>query len=61
MANLPERILAELPNDWAITFGTSENPKDQELTGRLMCITSQLDQTGTSYIRPWQVRLAVGN
>jgi hypothetical protein len=57
MANLPERIRAELPNDWVITFGTSENPKDGELTGRLTCITSRLDQTGASDILPWQVRL----
>jgi hypothetical protein len=57
MVNLPERIRAELPNDWVVTFGSSENPKDGDLTSRLMCITSKLDPTGRQYEFPWQIRL----
>jgi hypothetical protein len=57
MANLPERIRAELPNDWVVTFGSSESPTDGELTSRLMCITSKVDPTGKQYEFPWQIRL----
>jgi hypothetical protein len=57
MRNLPEQIRADLPLDWAVMFGTSENPVDLELTERMMNITSQLDPTGKQYIRPWQVHL----
>jgi hypothetical protein len=57
MANLPERIRAELPNEWAVTFGTTENSKDGDLTSRLMCITSKVDSTGRQYEFPWQIRL----
>jgi hypothetical protein len=57
MRNLPEQIRADLPLDWAVMFGTSENPVDLELTERMSVITSQLDSTGKQYIRPWQVHL----
>jgi hypothetical protein len=57
MSNMPERIRATLPLDWSVSFGTSENPADLELTSRMANITSQLDHTGSQYMLPWQVHL----
>jgi hypothetical protein len=57
MMNLPEQIRAELPLDWSISFGTSLNPVDLELTQRLMNITSQLNPTATQFVFPWQIHL----
>jgi hypothetical protein len=55
VANMPSRVQVELVKDWSITFGTSENPADAELTNRLIWITSQFeDQVG--YRAPWQIR-----
>jgi hypothetical protein len=58
MANLPERIRAQLPLEWSVQFGTSENPVDLELTRRMANITSQLDPANGQYMLPWQVHLA---
>jgi hypothetical protein len=57
MANMPEQIRAALPLDWYVSFGTSENPVDLELTERMANITSQTDPTGSQYILPWQIHL----
>jgi hypothetical protein len=53
MMNLPEQIRAELPLGWSVSFGTSLNPVDLELTQRMMNITSELNPTGTQHILPW--------
>jgi hypothetical protein len=52
MMNLPERVRAELPLDWSVSFGTSESPVDQELTNRMVSITTSA-QDG----RFWQIHL----
>jgi hypothetical protein len=57
MANLPERIQVNLPLEWTVTFGTTQNAANEDLTSRMMCITSQVDQIGKLYVRPWQIRL----
>jgi hypothetical protein len=56
MANLPSRVRVERAQDWAVVFGTSECPKDWELTTRLAFITSQWDEVA-GYTSPWQIRL----
>jgi hypothetical protein len=57
MLNLPEQIRAMLPLDWSVSFGTSENPVDLELTERMANITAQLDHANNQYMLPWQVHL----
>jgi hypothetical protein len=57
MSNLPERIRAALPLDWSVSFGTSANPVDLELSTRTANITSQLDPSNGQYMLPWQVHL----
>jgi hypothetical protein len=57
MMNMPEEIQAELTLGWSVSFGTSLNPVDLELTQRMMNITSQVDPAANQYIRPWQVHL----
>jgi hypothetical protein len=57
MINMREQIRAELPLGWSVSFGATLSPYDLELTQRMMNITSQLDATGSQYIRPWQVHL----
>jgi hypothetical protein len=52
MKNLPEQIKASLPLDWTVSFGTSANPVDRELTERMAQIT--ISQTHPL----WQIRLA---
>jgi hypothetical protein len=58
MANVPSRVRVELAQEWAVVFGTSECPKDGELTTRLAYITARWDRTA-GYISPWQIRLEV--
>jgi hypothetical protein len=50
--NLPEQIQAALPLGWSVSFGTSLNPVDLELTQRLMNITAD-----SQYGIPWQIHL----
>jgi hypothetical protein len=57
MSNLPEQVRAELPLWWSVSFGTSLNPVDGELTERMFNITARLDSMGTRYEFPWQVHL----
>jgi hypothetical protein len=57
MSNLPEQVRAELPLGWSVSFGTSANPLDGELTERMFNITARLDLTATRYEFPWQVHL----
>jgi hypothetical protein len=52
MMNLPEQVRAELPLDWSVSCGTSANPVDQELTNRMVSITTSA-QDG----RFWQIHL----
>jgi hypothetical protein len=52
MMNLPEQVRAELPLDWSVSFGTTANPIDQELTNRMVEITRNA-QDG----RFWQIHL----
>jgi hypothetical protein len=56
MRNLPEQIKALLPLDWSVSFSTTSNPVDLELTERMANITSQV--LGNQFHSPWQVHLA---
>jgi hypothetical protein len=57
MVNLPEHIRVNLPLDWSVTFGTIPDQTNDELTSRMMCITSKVDPTGKLYVQPWQIRV----
>jgi hypothetical protein len=61
MENLLDRVGIEILNRWSVTFGTSENAPDKELTERFSCITAQLDEKTNMYMLPWQVRLEALN
>jgi hypothetical protein len=52
MKNLPEQIKAALPLGWTVSFGTSANPIDRELTERMAQITVSHSHP------PWQIHLA---
>jgi hypothetical protein len=57
MANAPSRVRVELSDGWSIIFGTSNQPKDGELTTKLAFITSQWEEALRNYTHPWQIRL----
>jgi hypothetical protein len=47
--NMPDQVIVQLPNDWSVSFGTSDNAKDGELTQRMLYITYQYHEPTRMY------------
>jgi hypothetical protein len=57
METMPDQVSVQLLNGWNVSFGTSENAKDGELTQRMLYITYQYHEPTKMYMQPWQIRL----